>query len=80
MVQSSVEWLVEQIEHYNLTFGNIPSHKLNQLKKEAKLIEKQQHGDTWDAAIKAHDDRGHVHARSVVDFDDYYNDIYKTQA
>ena len=40
-------------------------------------LEKQQHGQTWDAAIKAHDNRGHVHARSLVDFDIYYNETYK---
>jgi hypothetical protein len=44
---------------------------------KAKEMEKQQHGATWDAAIKAHDNRGHVHARSIVDFDDYYNETYK---
>ena len=43
----------------------------------AKEMDKQQHGQTWDAAIKAHDDRGHVHARSLVDFDEYYNKTYK---
>jgi hypothetical protein len=43
-------------------------------------MEKQQHGETWDKAIKAHDNRGHVHARSIVDFDEYYNETYKTQA
>ena len=40
-------------------------------------LEKQQLGNTWDAAIKAHDERGHVHARSLVDFDDYYNALKK---
>jgi hypothetical protein len=39
-------------------------------------MEKQQHGVTWDSAIKAHDDRGHVHARSLVDFDEYYNETF----
>ena len=40
-------------------------------------LEKQQHGQTWDAAIKAHDNRGHVHARSLVYFDIYYNETFK---
>jgi len=39
-------------------------------------MDKQQHGVTWDSAIKAHDNRGHVHARSIVDFDEYYNETY----
>jgi hypothetical protein len=47
----------------------------------AKEMEKQQHGRTWDEAINAHDNRGHVHARSLVDFDEYYNETFnKTQA
>ena len=40
-------------------------------------LEKQQHGETWDAAIKAHDNRGHVHTRSIVDFDEYYETFKK---
>jgi hypothetical protein len=40
-------------------------------------LEKQQHGNTWDAAIKAHDERGGVHARSIVDFDEYYEQQFK---
>jgi hypothetical protein len=40
-------------------------------------LEKQQHGQTWDAAIKAHDDRGGVYARSIVDFDEYYETFKK---
>ena len=43
----------------------------------AKETDKQQHGATWDAAIKAHDNRGHVHARSIVDFDEYYEQQFK---
>jgi hypothetical protein len=39
--------------------------------KEAKEMERKQHGNTWDSAIQAHDDRGHVFVRSTCDFDDY---------
>ena len=42
-------------------------------------LEKQQHGQTWDAAIKAHDNRGHVHARSLVDFDEWYEQQFNTK-
>lgn len=37
----------------------------------AKEKEREQHGRTWDAAIKAHDERGHVFSRSMCDFDDH---------
>jgi hypothetical protein len=40
-------------------------------------LEKQQHGQTWDAAIKAHGDRGGVHARTIVDFDEWYEQQFK---
>jgi len=40
-------------------------------------MEKEQHGATWDAAVAAHDNRGHVHSRSIVDFDEYYEQQFK---
>ena len=43
---------------------------------KAKSMEMEQHGNTWDEAIYAHEKRGHVIARSLVDFDDYYNETY----
>ena len=77
MEQTAIDWLIEQIEQYRLTHGHTPLHKLYQLKKEAKAMEKEHHGATWDAAIKAHDDRGHVYSRSLVDFDEWYEQQFK---
>jgi hypothetical protein len=45
-------------------------------KPRLKQLERNQHGDTWDAAIQAHEDRGHVLARSICDFDNYFNETY----
>ena len=39
-------------------------------------MEKYQHGNTWNEAIDAHEKRGHVIARSLVDFDDYYKETF----
>jgi hypothetical protein len=72
--QTSVEWLFSQIP-YEWSSSKAAFEALQQ----AKEMDKQQHGETWDSAIKAHDNRGHVHARSIVDFDEYYNETYKTQ-
>ena len=44
--------------------------------EDAKQMEREQHGDTWDEAIIAHEGRGHVTSRSICDFDDYYNETY----
>ena len=84
--QTAVEWLFNMIK---LKADSIPTNTSDNrrakgvyvdclmLIKEAKDMEKEQHGNTWDSAIHAHDDRGHVHARSIVDFDEYFEDTYK---
>ena len=72
---TAVEWLFSQIP-----FEWSSSKAAFEALQQAKEMDKQQHGETWDSAIKAHDNRGHVHARSIVDFDEYYNETYKTQA
>jgi hypothetical protein len=68
-----VDWL--KIKLYAASSGSSAAH--TQIFEQAKEIEKQQHGQTWDAAIAAHDDRGHVHARSLVDFDEWYDKKFK---
>jgi hypothetical protein len=44
--------------------------------KQAKEMEKEQHSKTWDSAIQAHEDRGHVLAKSWEDFEEYYAEKY----
>lgn len=69
--QTAVEWLVA-----NLHFL-IVQHKGMQFEmmvEKAKAMEREQHGDTWDAAIKAYRDRGHNVVRAIVDFDEYWKD------
>jgi len=81
MAQTAVEWFIEKVtDSGHLLFYDKPRDmkELTQFIEHAKDMEKQQHGQTWDAAIKAHDDRGHVHARSLVYFDEWYNETYKT--
>ena len=74
--QTAVDWLQGEIE-YNLFMYPANTDWLPILVDKAKQKEKEQHGQTWDAAIKAHDDRGHVHSRSFVDFDEYYETFKK---
>jgi hypothetical protein len=40
--------------------------------KKAKAMEKEQHGETWDAALIHVDKRGGVILRALVDFDEYW--------
>jgi hypothetical protein len=37
---------------------------------------KAEHGNTWDSAIKAHEERGGNVARSWSDFDEYYKTTF----
>ena len=70
--QTAAEWLAVKL------FNEEPYPSVwNKYIEQAKEMEKQQHGQTWDAAIKAHDNRGHVHARSIVDFDEWYEQQFK---
>lgn len=40
-------------------------------------MERQQHGKTWDAALKRYDERGGNYVRAWEDFDDYFDKTYK---
>jgi hypothetical protein len=75
--QSAVEWLVKELMKNGVLYENATTDSM--LFKQAKELERQQHGNTWDAAIKAHNDRGGVHARSLVDFDEWYEQQFKTK-
>jgi hypothetical protein len=74
--QSAVNWLIEQL--HAKESGAI-KHSYIYLYDQSRLMERGQHGDTWDAAIQAHEDRGHVLARSICDFDDYFNETFKLE-
>lgn len=41
-MQTSIEQLVEQIEQYILTYGNLPFNVLSKFKEQAKEIHKQE--------------------------------------
>lgn len=64
--QTAVEWLFLMLNNPNSN-----QDFANKLLAQAKKMEREQHGRTWDAAIQAHEDRGHVISRSLTDFDEY---------
>lgn len=69
--QTAVEWLWEQIP---LEFSS--SRAAFDALQQAKELEKQQHGNTWDDAIKTFQERGEVEVRAWEDFDDYFAETY----
>lgn len=42
-----------------------------------QVKEKEQYAETWDAAIKSHEDRGYNYSRSWSDFDEYWYKLNK---
>lgn len=65
--QTAVEWLALYIK-------GITNLNCDEVIHQALAMERHQHGQTWDAAIHAHDARGHVYARSMCDFDNFWGD------
>lgn len=63
--QTAVEWLLNEWPVLN---SQLPQWLIEQ----AKAMEKEQHGETWDAALVQMDKRGGVVLRALVDFDEYW--------
>ena len=80
--QSSVEWYI--IERHNIEIqsrlGKISStqydEQLIKIEEQAKAMQKQQHGKTWDDAMESMKARGGNDMRAYTDFDDYYAETY----
>ena len=77
MKLTAVEWLINEL----VKFENGESEFFSDvaIKNHARRMEKEQHGNTWGAAIKAHQNRGLVIWRTVCDFDEYYNGTYEVK-
>jgi hypothetical protein len=50
--------------------------ELEQAYKQAKAMQKQQHGKTWDDSMESMKARGGNDMRAYTDFDDYYAETY----
>ena len=68
---TAVEWFYEQVKLTDKEAYN----SLYEQYQQALELEKKQHGETWNAAIQAHENRGFVISRSLCDFDDYFENL-----
>jgi len=66
---TAIDWLLEQTMY-------IRSTKWPDIVEQAKAMEQQQHGHTWNDAITAFKGRGLVESRALCDFDEYYEATY----
>ena len=64
--QTAVEWIFLMLNNPNSN-----QDFANKLLAQAKIMEREQHDRTWDAAIRAHENRGRVLSRSLTDFGEY---------
>jgi len=67
--QTAVEWMAEKVGHNSL----MSLADYNEILEQALAMEKEQHGETWDAALIQVDKRGGVLLRALVDFDEYWD-------
>ena len=68
--QTAVEWL------YNKLQSECLIDMADEIFNQAKAMEKEQHGETWDKALDAYEGRGYLYVRAWKDFDDYYEETY----
>jgi hypothetical protein len=68
-MKTAAGWLIEQTEKL-ITIETFQQWKA--LKEQARKMEREQHGETWNDAIIAFKDRGFVESRAICDFDEYY--------
>lgn len=73
---TALEWLISNLQKskdWQRVLNEVSQMSTVQIELfgKAKQLEREQHGRTWDAAIEAHEQRGHVKARSLADFDEY---------
>jgi hypothetical protein len=62
---TAVQWL---LEHDYL----IRTTKWKDIVEQALQMEREQHGETWDMALKQMVERGYVWERAMTDFDEYW--------
>jgi Ribonuclease G/E len=79
--QTAVEWLLNEI---SVILGPLKTKPMQGLLiidaiNKAKEKEKEQHGQTWDSALKAGEDRAWNVMRAYSDFDDYYEKTYENK-
>ena len=72
-MKTAVEYLVEQLMPKALTAEQY--YHIQQ----AKEIEKEQHGNTWDTALDKYEVRAGNYMRAYEDFDEYYNETFKSE-
>jgi hypothetical protein len=79
MKQTAVEFIEEYLllNYYDtMRYAGID---LSDVIEQAKEMEKEQHGKTWDNALDKYEVRAGNYMRAYEDFDEYYNETFKSE-
>ena len=80
--QTAVEWFSvrRDVLEIEVRLGKLSpieyAEELTKAEQQAKEMEKEQHGKTWDKSMDNLDSRGGNMVRAWVDFDEHYNETY----
>ena len=77
---TAVNWFVEEM--FKQGYFNDKPMTVNNIEyfvKQAKEMEKEQHGKTWDTALDKYEVRAGNYMRAYEDFDEYYNETFKSE-
>ena len=75
MKQTAVQWLEKKLINIPI---ELHDYYVN-IFEQAKEMEKQQHGKTWDTALDKYEVRAGNYMRAYEDFDEYYNETFKSE-
>ena len=64
--ETALEWFFDNLKNHEIQAQHF------ELYRQALQIEKEQHSQTWDAALDKYEVRAGNYMRSYEDFDDYY--------
>ena len=73
--QTAVEYLIYEIFAIKRWMPLTPG-ELNDIIEKAKEMDRGQHEETWDAALKSYEVRAGNYMRAYEDFDEYYNETF----
>lgn len=71
--RTAVWWLINELHKKE---QGLITTSYNHIFDKAKEMEKEQHGETWDQAMKNYEERGGNFSRAWADFDEYYNEKF----
>jgi hypothetical protein len=78
-MKTAVDWLEDKLLNPDVRLEIDMYNFIYKLMQQAKEMEKEQHGKTWDTALDKYEVRAGNYMRAYEDFDEYYNETFKSE-